>query len=225
MATGRGDGGEAATHRGAQPTERARPLIVEAFERKLGRPVTYEELGLVRPKSAAGDGPRDTVESLIGLGKDDMNPSRRGLLGDRRAAFARLRETEAALAKADSRRESVGRYDRAAYLFHVSHVHYEGRDLPASIGALKQSIKASPRQERQGRLHANAVLAQRQCERGHVEEACASWEVFLDDYMVLPTARGDEHFATMRKSLARYPKAGAVRAMDERVRTVAAQKG
>lgn len=399
----------AAWIRGSQPIERVRPLVVAAFERKLGRPVTYDELGLIRPDSAAGDDPRDTVESLLGLGKDDMNPSRRGLLTasvysaalsvplfadvanaderaritgpaarigpgevevvrrmtdkiadildelgggharpmaaaflvntvapylragaretvhremlsaasdltyltgwmamyerahglgqkyylqalklagesqdqltycrtlrgmslqashlrhgrkaldladsaaeaapkagprlvaflrgqqahasamvqDRKTAFVRLREAETALSKADSRREAVGGYDRAAYLFHVSHVHYEGRDLPASIATLKQSITAMPRQERQGRLHANAVLAQRQYELGHVEEACASWGTFLDDYMVLSTSRGDEHFATMRNSLAAHRRVRAVREMGERVRTVAALK-
>ncbi|WP_406493053.1 hypothetical protein [Streptomyces sp. NBC_00846] len=123
-----------------------------------------------------------------------------------------------------SRRESIGGYDQAAYLFHVSHVHYENRDLADSIKAMKQSIEAMPLQERQGRLHANAVLAQRQFEFGHIEEACASWEIFLDDYMVLSTSRGDEHFENMRKSLALYRKSRAVRGMGDRIRVVAARK-
>ncbi|MFK0231179.1 hypothetical protein ACIQUL_36045 [Streptomyces sp. NPDC090303] len=396
--------------RGSQPNARVRPLILAAFERKLGRPVLHSEAGLQRPKGERGDEPRNTVDSLLQLGKDDMNPSRRGLLaaslysaalsvplfadvanaderaritkptarigqgevdvvrrmtdkiadildelgggharpmaaaflvntvlpylkagaseavhldalsaasdltyltgwmamyerdhglgqryylealklageaqdqvtycrtlrgmslqasnlrygrkaleyadsaaeaapkagprlvaflrgqqahasamvGDQRTAFIRLRETETALSKADSRRESVGGYDQAAYLFHVSHVHYEGRDLSASIKALKQSIRAMPLQERQGRLHANAVLAQRQFEYGHVEEACASWNVFLDDYMVLSTSRGDEHFEKMQKNLALHPKVRAVRGMTEKVRLVASLKG
>lgn len=395
--------------RGSQPNERARPLIIEAFERKLGRPVPYAEAGLERPKSEGAEAPGGTVESLLQLGKADMDPSRRRVLaaglysaalsvplfadvahaddgeritrpagrigpgevetvrrmtdkiadildelgggharpmaaaflvntvasylkagateevhndmlsaasdltyltgwmamyerahglgqkyylealklagesrdqvtycrtlrgmslqasnlrhgrkaleladsaaeaapqagprlvaflrgqqahasamvGDRRAAVTRLRETEVALSKADSRRESVGGYDQAAYLFHVSHVHYENRDLADSIRTMKQSIRATPGQERQGRLHANAVLAQRQFEFGHVEEACASWSTFLDDYMVLSTARGDEHFETMQKSLALHRKSRAVRGINERVRLVAAMK-
>lgn len=396
--------------RGSQPNERVRPLIIEAFERKLGRPVSYAEAGLRCPEGVLGAAQDDSVESLLQLGKADMDPSRRGLLaaglysavlsvplfadvahaddaqritrptgrigrgevetvrrmtdkiadildelgggharpmaaaflvntvasylkagaaedvhndmlsaasdltyltgwmamyerahglgqkyylqalklaaesrdqvtycrtlrgmslqatnlrhgrkaleladsaaeaapqagprlvaflrgqqahasvmvGDKRAAVARLRETETALSRADSRRESVGGYDQAAYLFHVSHVHYENGELADSIKAMKHSIKATPRQERQGRLHANAVLAQRQFELGHVEEACASWSTFLDDYAVLSTARGDEHFETMRRSLARHGKSRAVRGLDERVRAVAAVKG
>ncbi|MEU2022979.1 hypothetical protein ABZ565_12525 [Streptomyces sp. NPDC016469] len=146
------------------------------------------------------------------------------MVGDKRAAVARLRETEAALSKADSRRESVGGYGQAAYLFHVAHVHYENRELAQSINVMKQSIKATPRQERQGRLHANAVLAQRQFEFGHIDEACASWRTFLDDYAVLSTARGDEHFETMRRSLARHQQSRAVRAMSDQVRMVAGLK-
>lgn len=395
--------------RGAQPTERVRPLIIEAFERKLGRPVPYDEAGLRRPKSAEGNEPVDRVDSLMQLGKADMDPSRRRVLaaglysaalsvplfaevagaddgeriarpagrigqgevetvrrmteriadildelgggharpmaaaflvntvasylraggtakvhddmlsaasdltyltgwmamyerahglgqkyylealklagesrdqvtycrtlrgmslqatnlrhggkalqladsaaeaapqagprlvaflrgqqahasamvGDKRAAVMRLRETEAALSKADSRRESIGGYDQAAYLFHVSHVHYENRELEDSIRTMKQSIKAMPLQERQGRLHANAVLAQRQFEFGHIEESCASWETFLDDYMVLSTARGDEHFGKMRTSLARHRNSRAVRGVSDRIRQVAAMK-
>lgn len=395
--------------RGTQPTERVRPLIIEALERKLGRPVPYDEAGLNRPRSEGGDEPGDRVEALLQLGMADMDPSRRGVLaaglysavlsvplfadvahaddgeratkptgrigqgevetvrrmteriadildelgggharpmaaaflvntvasylkaggaekvhadmlsaasdltyltgwmamyerahglgqkyylealklagesrdqvtycrtlrgmslqatnlrhgsralqladsaaeaapqagprlvaflrgqqahasamvGDKRAAVMRLRETETALSKADSRREAIGGYDQAAYLFHVSHVHYENRDLAESITAMKQSIKAMPLQERQGRLHANAVLAQRQFEFGHIEESCASWGTFLNDYMVLSTARGDEHFETLRKSLAKHRTSRTVRGMSEQIRLVAAMK-
>jgi hypothetical protein len=147
------------------------------------------------------------------------------MVGDRHTAFTRLREAETALAKADSRRESIGGYDRSAYQFHVAHVLYEMRDLPGSITAMKESLKAQPRQERQGRVHSHAVLAQRQFEYGHLEEACSTWGAFLDDYMMLSTARGDEHFATMRKRIAPYRKARAVRELDERARRVAVLKG
>lgn len=65
---------------GTQPREQARPVIVEALERRLGRPVTYEEAGLRPPKGGRGSDSADTVESLLDLGKADMDPSRRGVL-------------------------------------------------------------------------------------------------------------------------------------------------
>ncbi|MER5767640.1 hypothetical protein [Streptomyces sp. NPDC001985] len=147
------------------------------------------------------------------------------MVGDRHQAFTRLREAEAALSRADSRRESIGGYDRAAYQFHVAHVLYETRDLPGSIAALKESIRAQSRQERQGRVHSNAVLAHRQLELGHLEEACGTWGTFLDDYTLLSTARGDEHFRTMRRRIAPYRRVRAARELDERARLVAESKG
>ncbi|MEO3976006.1 hypothetical protein [Streptomyces sp. CAU 1734] len=399
--------------RGAQPHEKARPLIVEAFQRRLRRPVSYAEAGLRRPAAQAGRDGCDAVESLLTLGRADMDPSRRGvvaagvysavlavplfadtaraedggravraarptvrigqgevetvrrmtdkvadildelgggharpmaaaflvntvagylkaaappevhrdmlsaaadltyltgwmamyerahgvgqgycvqalrlareaqdhlaycrtlrgmslqatslrhgpkaleladsaaeaapaagprlvaflrgqqahaaaMVGDRRTAFAHLAQAEAALGKADSRRDSVGGYNHSAYQFQVAHVLYEGRDLAGSIKAVKASIRAQPARERQGRLHFNAVLAQRQFEYGHVEEACATWGDFLDDYCVLSTARGDEHFERMRRRIGPYRRVRAVRELDERARQVVAMKG
>lgn len=147
------------------------------------------------------------------------------MVGAEHQAFARLRETEAALSKADSRRESIGGYDRAAYQFHVAHVLYETGDLPGSIAALKTALRAQPKQERQGCVHFNAVMAQRQFELGHIEEACTTWGAFLDGYTSLSTSRGDEHFATMRKRIAPYKKVRAVRELGARAQQVAALKG
>ncbi|WEH37547.1 hypothetical protein PZB75_16105 [Streptomyces sp. AM 4-1-1] len=145
------------------------------------------------------------------------------MVGDRQGARAMLKEAETALSRADSRRDAVGGYDQAAFLFHVSHVHYESRDLAASIKTLRHSIRVMSPLERQGRLHAHAVLAQRQYELGHLEEACASWGRFLDDYEVLSTARGDEHFDKLR-SLSVPRASPVVRDLHNRISTVAKLK-
>ncbi|MER7997984.1 hypothetical protein [Streptomyces sp. NPDC095613] len=147
------------------------------------------------------------------------------MVGDKRQAFTRLRETETALTKADNRRESVGGYDHTAYLFHMSHVLYEFKDLPGSITALQQSLKTQAKNERQGRVHFLAVLAQRQLELGHLEAACVSWWQFLDDYEHVSSARGDEHFETMRRRLKPYVKTWAVRKLRPKIDEVAALKG
>lgn len=62
---------------GAQPREQVRPLILAAFERKLGRPVTHAEAGLTPPATTESD---DTVEELIDLTRADMDPTRRKLV-------------------------------------------------------------------------------------------------------------------------------------------------
>ncbi|MFE2579370.1 hypothetical protein [Streptomyces sp. NPDC059378] len=146
------------------------------------------------------------------------------MVGDRRQAHARLREAETALAKADNRRDAIGGYDQTAYLFHVSHVLLEENDLQGSIKAMKQSIRVQPANERQGRVHAYALLAQRQLRIGHLDASCDSWSRFLDEYEHVSSARGDDHFATMRADLTPYAKARAVRALTGRVREVASAK-
>ncbi|MFC0847931.1 hypothetical protein ACFH04_30095 [Streptomyces noboritoensis] len=146
------------------------------------------------------------------------------MVGDHRRARSLLAATESALMKADNRRESIGGYDQSAYAFHVSHVLYEGKDLPGSISALQQALRAQPANERQGRVHFHAVLAQRQLEYGHLDAACDSWTRFLEDYEHLSSARGDEHFDTMRLRLKPYGNARAVRQLSPRIAEVAALK-
>lgn len=114
--------------------------------------------------------------------------------------------------------------DAAAYHFHVAHVLYEMRDLSGSIKAMRDAIRHRAAQERQGRVHFYAVLAQRQFEYGHLEAACASWGTFLDDYVTLSTARGDEHFGTMRRRIPPYRQSRAARELADRAQEVAELK-
>ncbi|MET7665398.1 hypothetical protein ABZS99_42625 [Streptomyces sp. NPDC005463] len=146
------------------------------------------------------------------------------MVGDRHQAHTRLREAEDALSKADNRRDAIGGYDRTAWLFHLSHVLYEERDLPGSIRALKQSIRVQPPQERQGLVHSYAMLAQRQLAHGHLDAACASWGRFLDEYEHVSSARGDDHFQTMRAEMRRHSATRPVRELATRAREVAVLK-
>ncbi len=107
----------------------------------------------------------------------------------------------------------------------MAHVLAEGGDLPGSVAALQASLRAHPERQRQGRLHANAVLAKRQFALGHLDAGCATWSAFLDDYLTLSTARGDEHFATLRGQLRAHSRVRAVRQLAGRAREVAALKG
>ncbi|MFI0232098.1 hypothetical protein [Streptomyces sp. NPDC017086] len=146
------------------------------------------------------------------------------LVGDRRQAFRRLRETEDALSKADTRREAIGGYDQSAYFFHQSAVLYALGDVPGSITAMKASNRVRPQVEKQGNAHANGLLAQRQFEVGHIEAACETWHAFLDDYATLSSSRADEHFDIMRRRIRPYLKNVKVRELNERAREMARQK-
>lgn len=64
---------------GTMPRKETRAVIVEALSRRLFRPVTYSEVGFPAPE--ADGSPLGTVEGLIDLGRQDMDPSRRSVLG------------------------------------------------------------------------------------------------------------------------------------------------
>lgn len=65
---------------GTMPRDRVHLAILEAFSRRLNRPVTATEAGL-RKTAPSPAPPADTVEGLIELGSADMDPSRRAVLG------------------------------------------------------------------------------------------------------------------------------------------------
>ncbi|MEV0604650.1 hypothetical protein AB0I82_35870 [Streptomyces sp. NPDC050315] len=146
------------------------------------------------------------------------------MVGDRRQSFARLRETETALAQADNRRDAVGGYDEAAYHFHEAHVRWCLKDGEGSIQALRRSNRARSPQERQGRVHCLGVIAQRQMAMRHVEAACTTWDEFLDEYQMISSARGDEHLDNLREGIRPYKALPAVRTLSERAREVARLK-
>jgi hypothetical protein len=146
------------------------------------------------------------------------------LIKDKRLAFSRLAETQAALSKADNRRDAIGGYDQAAYFFHVSSVLYALGDVPGSIAAMQDSNRVRPPIEKQGRAHANGLLAQRQLEVGHLEASCATWSHFLDDYERLSSSRADEHFSALRRRLRPYLKNQNAREVYERAQDLARQK-
>ncbi|WP_328695613.1 MULTISPECIES: tetratricopeptide repeat protein [unclassified Streptomyces] len=65
---------------GQMPREAVRPLILEALSRRFNRPVTSSEAGFpVSPDQLKR--PTGTVDGLLDLGREDMDPSRRSVLG------------------------------------------------------------------------------------------------------------------------------------------------
>ncbi|MEU6539366.1 tetratricopeptide repeat protein [Streptomyces sp. NPDC047000] len=65
---------------GTVPRSPVRACILEALSRRLGRPVTHVETGLPVPRDRFAQA-ADTVEEVIDLGRLDMDPSRRSVLG------------------------------------------------------------------------------------------------------------------------------------------------
>ncbi|WP_307826585.1 tetratricopeptide repeat protein [Streptomyces pactum] len=69
--------------RGHTPRVDARPLILEALSRRLGRPVMHAEAGFPAPADDSNGHPgTSTVEGLVDLGRQDVvDPSRRSIIG------------------------------------------------------------------------------------------------------------------------------------------------
>ncbi|MFI6687306.1 tetratricopeptide repeat protein [Streptomyces sp. NPDC050485] len=65
---------------GTRPREPVRRFVVEAFSRRLRRPVTHAEAGFETLADHPVQQP-NTVAGLIELGTEDMDPSRRSVLG------------------------------------------------------------------------------------------------------------------------------------------------
>lgn len=102
-------------------------------------------------------------------------------LSDSRAALTRLAKAERHLEKADDTRQPTGRTDRAdvehlagqALLFLRDHRHAEI--------ALHESLRHRPEGERRSRLLTTHQLAELQLRQAHPEQACATWQRFLDE--------------------------------------------
>ncbi|WEB40730.1 tetratricopeptide repeat protein [Streptomyces yunnanensis] len=142
-------------------------------------------------------------------------------IGDRSNALMHLREAEVAMEKAESRGKAFGSYDPAALNYHVSQVRYELGELSGSIKAMQESDKVRYSVYRRARVRHRATLAERQLEVGHLEAACATWNLALDDYPLVQSGRADERIRTMLKLIRPHLRNHAARELHERAQLVA----
>jgi hypothetical protein len=74
-------------------------------------------------------------------------------------------------------------------------------------------------------LAARQLHAQTQAALGHLDASCATWTLFLDDYEQASSARGDEHFETMRARVRGFRSSPVVPDLQARAHAVAVGKG
>lgn len=101
--------------------------------------------------------------------------------------------------RAESRGKPLGSYDPAALNYHIAQVRYELGDVHGSIEALQESNRVRFSVYRRGNVRMRALLAERQLQVGHLEEAVKTWHAALDDYPLVHSGRADERFANMRR--------------------------
>lgn len=141
--------------------------------------------------------------------------------GDRTSALAHLGDAETAMEKAESRSKTFGSYDPAALHYHVSQVRHELGDAAGSVRAMQDSNRLRHAAFRRTHVLHRAMLAECQLDVGHLEAACATWHLALDDYPHVQSGRADERIRAMYSRIRPYRKVPAARALHERARSVA----
>ncbi|MER5769985.1 tetratricopeptide repeat protein [Streptomyces sp. NPDC001985] len=140
--------------------------------------------------------------------------------GDRGRALTHLRDAETAMEKAESRSKPFGSYDPSALNYHLGQVCYELGDIAGSVSALERSDQLRYDVFRRTRVRYRAMLAERQLEIGHLEAACHTWNLALDDYPLVQSGRTDQRMAAMCRRIRPHLRQHAARDLYERARTV-----
>ncbi|OEV15140.1 transcriptional regulator [Streptomyces nanshensis] len=118
-------------------------------------------------------------------------------IGDRRSALLYLQEAEVAMDKAEARGKVFGSYDPASLSYHTSQVRFEMGDVHGAVAAMEESDRLRYGIYRRTRVKERAILAERQLATGHLEAACKTWGLALDDYPQVNSGRIDKRMADM----------------------------
>ncbi|MFH9421232.1 tetratricopeptide repeat protein [Streptomyces sp. NPDC017529] len=140
--------------------------------------------------------------------------------GDRAGALRYIREAEVAMDRAESRGKALGSYDPASLHYHISQVRFELGDYTGAVSALEESDRTRHSVYRRSRVHRRGLLAERQLRIGHLEAACHTWNLALDDYPLVKSGRADERMRRMFVLLRPYLKNAAALGLHERGRRV-----
>lgn len=122
--------------------------------------------------------------------------------------------------RAESRGKPFGSYDPSSLNYHISQVRYELGDVHGAVNAMQQSDKVRYGVYRRARVRHRATLAERQLEIGHLEAACATWNLALDDYPMVQSGRADDRIKAMLALIRPHRKNASAGALYERARTV-----
>ena len=112
-------------------------------------------------------------------------------VGERRTAICALTLAERHLDRAEPISAASGSFHPSALAHCRSAVFQALADRPRAVRALKVSLNLRPELERRSRAITRARLAELQLTTGHLDEACATWHRFCDDYPHLSCGRAD----------------------------------
>ncbi|WP_443052314.1 transcriptional regulator [Streptomyces sp. JV190] len=139
-------------------------------------------------------------------------------IGDRRSALMYLQEAEVAMDKAESRGKAFGSYPPASLSYHTSQVRYEMGDVQGAVAAMQESDRLRQGIYRRTRVKERAILAERQLAVGHLEAACRTWGLALDDYPLVDSGRIDKRMTDMFHLIRPHIRNHDAQALYERAR-------
>ncbi|MEU2838606.1 tetratricopeptide repeat protein [Streptomyces sp. NPDC007076] len=140
--------------------------------------------------------------------------------GNRRMALRRIREAETAMEKAESQSKTFGSYNPSSLAYHVGQVRYELGDLTGSINSLNESDRLRPSTFRRTSIRYLSMLAERQLQVGHLEEACKTWGRVLEIYPLVQSGQCDRSMTAMYSRIRPHLKNHTARDLYERARLV-----
>lgn len=145
------------------------------------------------------------------------------LTGDRSNALSTLRETERAVNQAESQAGKFGGFSLSTLAYATSQVRYAFGDARGSVESLKDHFRLRDSGDSQrSALRFGLLLAERQLEIGHLEEACETWGRVLDAYPSMNSGRVDQKVRAIEMLTRPYQKNPIVRQLRERVHEIKA---
>jgi hypothetical protein len=139
--------------------------------------------------------------------------------GEKRTALHHIRETEKSLDIADSGTTSFGGFDHSTLAYATSQVRFHLRDVNGSVDSLTLHFRLRDASDTtRSALRFGSLLAERQLAKGHLEEACATWQRVLDGYPQVRSGRVDRHVAQIPRLLRPYERSRTARETCERAR-------
>ncbi|MER5884016.1 hypothetical protein ABT160_09325 [Streptomyces sp. NPDC001941] len=154
--------------------------------------------------------------ALAALGPRAEEPATRSFLhgqhaltlavrGDRQRAVTELLRAEHHHAHATAAPGPFSSYPRAGLEYQRARVLHVLGDEEQAVSALRSAAAHRAPEQRHPYALVHARLAEAQLRVGYLEEACASWHVFLDQYAHLRSAQVDRALRRLRQRLRSFP--------------------
>lgn len=141
-------------------------------------------------------------------------------LGERDTALRFMKETEKAMDVAESKAKAFGSYDPSSLMYHLAQVRHELGDDAGAVESMQESNRLRHSVYRRAKVRHLGLTAERQLAVGHLEAACETWSLALDDYPVVQSGRCDERMREMVQRLTPHAANRQARAILERARAV-----